>query len=327
MRRTIAITRPARLSRDKTRLRIDNADGSHYIPTEDIDLIVVDHEAVELTAPLLGLLGDLGVAAVFCNAKHLPSGYFLPYAGHTLMPQVLRAQIEAGLPAQKRIWRAIVQAKINAQARLLLHVTGDDLGLAARARRVRSGDSTNQEGVAASLYFPALFGDRFKRRRTGIPERLDPEDLIADPTLRAEPALEPWEDGYRIENGMLNYGYAVLRAAVARAVVGAGLQPAIGLFHRHRENTFALADDLMEPLRPLVDAETYRTLESAVDLPSDLTPAIKRRLLGVLTSEVQWRGGLTPLDVALEGYAAGVRECLMGNVDSPDIPVVSPWAE
>lgn len=305
MRRSVAIVRPARLSLDKTRLLIENEDGQNIVPIEDIAVLVIDHDAIQVTGPLLGELGEQGVAVVVCNGKHLPSSILLPFTGHSLMAQTLRGQIEASKPARKRIWQIIVREKIKSQARLLSEYSGSDYGLYVQAAQVLSGDTSNREAVAAGIYFGQLFGEQFVRLR-GLAGGFVPEDERA----RRELTI----------NSMLNYGYAVLRAAVARAVVLSGLHPALGIHHKHRENTFSLADDLMEPLRVLVDREVLDTVKGESELPGDLNPALKRKVLKILTAEVRWDGGLWPLDAALEAYAAGVRSCLLGEAKALGVP-------
>lgn len=304
MKRSIAIQRPARLSIERAQLRIDNEDGAYLVPLEDLSIIVLDHDAIQVTEPVLGTLGEMRVALVACNGKHLPSALLLPYEGHTLMAQILRGQIEASKPVKKRIWQTIVRAKIHSQARLLVEKRGTDFGLGTLATKVASGDPTNQEGGAASIYFEKLFGEGFVRMR-GV--------KVGEDTSQSDARI-------RIANAMLNYGYAVLRALAARSVVLSGLHPALGVHHHHRENTFSLADDLMEPLRVLVDRQVYDTLEAESVLPEELSPSLKREILKVLTAEVIWDGGLWPLDAALEAYAAGVRSCLLGERKALEVP-------
>ncbi len=303
MKRSIAILNPARLKIERRQLLIQNEQGEHRVPLEDLAVIVLDHQAIDVTGPLLGECGDYGIAIVVCNPKHLPSSYLLPYPGNELHAQTLRGQIAASKPTQKRMWQEIIQEKIRSQGRLLHEKTGDDAGLGMMAHQVRSGDSTYCEGRAADRYFSALFSPAFKR-------------------LRGKEVEEYTESAsMRTVNSMLNYGYMVVRAAVARAIVGAGLHPALGIHHRHRNNAFSLADDLIEPLRTLVDRQVYdRMLES--DLPSDLTPDLKRRVMLALTAEVKWDGRLFPLDAALESYAAGVRRCLLGESKALEVPGV-----
>lgn len=300
MKRSVAIVNPARLSLDRKLLLVETEGQRATVPLEDLAILVLDHDAIQLTGPLLGELGEAGVAVVVCNAKHMPTGVLLPYEANTLMAQTLRGQIAAKRPVQKRLWQRIVQEKIRAQGRTLIEKAGGDAGLGMMAHAVLSGDTTNREGVAANIYFSRLFGRGFRR-------------------LRQSDETEAESD--RVVNAMLNYGYAVLRACVARAIVGAGLHPALGVHHRHRNNAFSLADDLMEPLRPLVDRLVFDRIQAG-DLPNDLTPELKRWMLRLLTAEVRWQGGVTPLDVALEGYAAAVRRCLLGEIKEPGIPGV-----
>lgn len=281
---------------------VENEDGKFTVPIEDLGILVLDNTPTELTGPLLATLGEARVAVILCGEKHLPTGILLPFEGHTLQAQTLRAQIEVSKPTKKRIWQSIVMAKIQSQARHLVERTGSDQGLGAMANTVRSGDTTHREAAAATLYFTYLFGPEFVRVR-------QQERAHADPN-----------DG-RLTNALLNYGYAVIRACVARAVTLAGLHPALGVHHRHRENTFALADDLMEPLRVLVDRETCKILATEPTLPLDLTPHLKRRILQVLTAEVGWDGAKWPLDAALEAYASQVRQCLLGERTRLQIPV------
>jgi len=185
------------------------------------------------------------------------------------------------------------------------------------AAQVLSGDSNNREGVAANVFFEALFGDGFVRLRqdevNSEPPPWTRKNGSCPSGLGVGHRADPDPTTYLIANAMLNYGYAVLRAAVARAVVMAGLHPALGIHHRHRENTFSLADDLIEPLRCLVDRRVLEILLAENDLPDKLTPHLKRCVLQILTADVVWDGGLWPLDAALEAYAAGVRSCLLGE--------------
>ncbi len=196
---------------------------------------------------------------------------------------MLREQIEASLPRKKRLWQQIVCAKIRAQASVLRRRGCHDRGLENLARNVRSGDTGNVEAQAARRYFVALFGPGFAR--------------------------DPAGGGLNVR---LNYGYALLRAAVARALAGAGLHPALGIHHHNRSDAYALADDAMEPLRPLVDERVAELASEAA--PSDeLKPNDKQHLLQVLCAEVQWQGASFPLLAALERYAAALRECIAGR--------------
>jgi len=257
-----------------------------------VSLIVVDQQETRWTGSLLSELGANDVAVVFCGAKHLPESVLLPYEGHGLMAHTMRNQLNASMPVKKRLWQTIIRAKVLAQAMTLKKWRSDDYGLLALLREIRSGDPRNIEAVAASWYFPALFGEEFVRERGG--------------------------EG---ENARLNYGYAVLRAAVARAVVLAGMHPALGIFHKNRFDTFALADDLMEPLRPLVDDEVKSSLLAEPE-EEQLTPPVKKLLLRFLGREVRWEGAVVPLDHALQRYATQVRAVLVGEREAIACPIV-----
>lgn len=197
------------------------------IPCEDIGFVVVDNPGATYSHAALARLADFGAVVVFCNDRHLPSALLLPMSDHTEVVWRLREQIATRKPVRKQLWRQIIVAKIRAQAANLPEDSSARGRLLALARTVKSGDVTNVEAHAAKLYWSVwLFPE--------TPFHRDPDS----------------RDGI---NSMLNYGYAVLRAAVARALVSAGLHPALGLHHRHRGNAFCLADDLLEPLRPLVE--------------------------------------------------------------------------
>ncbi len=225
------------------------------------------------------------MALIWCDAKHHPASLTLPLSAHHLHARILRQQIECSLPTQKRLWQALVRAKLVNQAQVLELARGHSARrTAARLRElaamVRSGDPDNVEAVGAQLYWPALFGDGFQR------------DTEA-------PGL----------NAALNYAYAVLRAAVARALVGAGLHPALGVFHRNLYNSFALADDVMEPLRPWVDLSVARAQEEFDDLET-LSPAVKRRLLDFFTGRLPFQGKMVAFTAMLPDYAAAFRQTL-----------------
>lgn len=195
------------------------------MPLEEVAVLVVSHPAVTYTQAVLSGLMEAGGAFVCCDARRMPNGVLLPLAGHHLHAERLQWQLAATAPTKKRAWQQIVQAKVRNQAALLEMVRGDDGGLAALADRVQSGDPKNVEAQAARRYWPLLFDNAdFRRNRDA--------------------------DG---ANALLNYGYGVLRGVVGRAIAAAGLHPALGIHHHNRYDAFSLADDLMEPYRPLVD--------------------------------------------------------------------------
>ncbi|MGH9432349.1 MAG: type II CRISPR-associated endonuclease Cas1 [Terriglobia bacterium] len=255
---------PAHLSVRNGLLVVRPQDGEQQtMPLEDIAVLVAAHPQVTFTLAVISGIAGAGGLLIACDEKRQPAALMLPLATHYLQTERYAAQAQLGLPARKRLWQQIVRAKIAAQARVLEEKTGSDRGLAMMAGRVRSGDAGNLEAHAARLYWPALLGESFRR----LPEG----------------------DGV---NPLLNYGYAVLRAMVARAICAAGLHPTFGLHHRNRYDTFCLADDLMEPFRPLVDrvaAQLAKEQGDGVTLDREAKRALLEPLLGRFSSQQECR--------------------------------------
>jgi len=263
------------------------------VPVEDLSVLIVDSWGVTLTHELLARLSEENVAVVLCDPRHLPTSMLLPLYGHSAHARTLRQQIECSAPKQKRLWQQIVQAKITEQARTLEACRGRSPALRklrAFVPQVGSGDPMNLEGQAARLYFPALFGEDFER---------DTDRMGT--------------------NAMLNYGYAIMRAMVARALVGAGLHPALGVHHIGPMNPFNLADDAIEPLRALVDQMVWDILQEEGE-PEKLTPALKRKLLEMTVCTVKIAGTPYPILTALERYAASIREGVCGDLRKLAVP-------
>jgi CRISPR-associated protein Cas1 len=291
IKRVVEVGSPAKLSLRLGQLIVTPEDGNEgSVPLEDLGVLVLDDPRIVPTTALLVECARNNVAVIMCDARHLPCALTLPLEGHTLMQKHLMQQLSASQPTRKRVWQAVVQAKVLAQARVLEMTTGGDTRLRGLASAVRSGDPDNIEARAARAYWPALFGPAFIR------------DTDADGI-----------------NALLNYGYAIIRAAVARAIVGAGMNPALGVFHRGRENAFTLADDLMEPLRPAVDLVVIRLEREGKALTVD-RPA-KRALLGLLAESVCIRELHYPLLVGLAHYVSSVRQYLAGETEVLEIPV------
>jgi len=203
------------------------------LPLEDLAVLIVSHPAVSLThAVLSGLCANAG-AFIICDDRRLPTGMMLPLVGNSTLTERHHAQINASSPVNKRLWQQIIMAKIRAQASVLNDVEGNDCGLSVLSTKVLSGDSSNIEARASRHYWPILFGDSFRRT-------YDSNDGI---------------------NVHLNYGYGVLRAIVGRAITASGLLPSVGIHHHNKYNPFCLADDLMEPFRPLIDATVYEIID------------------------------------------------------------------
>ncbi|MGI6460775.1 MAG: type II CRISPR-associated endonuclease Cas1 [Candidatus Hydrogenedentales bacterium] len=241
----------ARLSVSDRRLVVEQGgEQKASIPLGEMGTLVISHPAVVLTQPVLAGLAEAGAPVIVCDAKCPPTGMLLPIVGHHLQAERLAHQTQASAPVCKQAWKQIIQVKIRAQARLLHDLHGDDRGLAVLAKRVKSGDPDNLEGQASRRYWPALFGNPHFRRDRDLPD----------------------------QNKNLNYGYAVLRAIVARAVCAAGLHPSLGIHHHNRYDAFALANDLMEPFRPIVDRAVVAWLQ-ANDPLAELSPQAKAALI------------------------------------------------
>lgn len=259
------------------------------VPVEDLGVLILDHPGIVYTQAALVACWEANVVVIVCDAKHMPTAVLMPMDAHSLHSKVLQAQVAASEPTRKRLWQQIVYAKIAAQAQVLESVTGDGAPLRQYAKRVKSGDPENFEAQAARLYWPRLFGKSFRR----------------DPEIEGI-------------NSLLNYGYAIVRAAVARALSGAGLHPALGVHHRSQYNAFCLADDAMEPFRPLVDLRVSELC------PVNVVPAMdkttKARLLDVLNWPMVYGDGKFPLLIALHHYSASIREVLMGESRDVRIP-------
>lgn len=225
------------------------------------------------------------VAIITCDASHMPVGLFMPLDGGSTQTERFRFQIEASLPLKKQLWQQTVSAKIWNQARVLEKIGFEVENLYRWSREVRSGDSENLEGRAAAFYWQHIFSKKFQfyRNRGGIPP-----------------------------NNLLNYGYAILRAIVARALVSSGLLPTLGIFHRNKYNAYCLADDIMEPYRPFVDWEVYRIVEEEVPI-EELNNTLKLRLLKIPHIDVNFDDMTSPLLVGVSRTSASLARCFEGN--------------
>lgn len=253
------------------------------VPLAEIAVLVVSHPCVTYTHAVLSGLAKAGAAYVACDERRMPAAMLLPTEGHFIQGRRFEQQVAVSGPTHKRLWRDIVRAKVHSQARLLARLRGNDLGLAALAGRVRSGDAGNLEAQAARRYWPALFGKGFRR------------DRFADD-----------------QNRLLNYGYAVLRAIVARAVCAAGLHPSLGLHHHNRYDAFRLADDLMEPFRPVADEAVARLTDNAgPQVPLDKHS--KAVLIGVLMQRFHVSGESRTLFDVVARTAASLAAVYAGE--------------
>ncbi len=258
------------------------------VPIEDLGVLIADHPAITYTHGALDTLLAHNVAVVLCGQDHHPAGMLLPFEGNTFQARAVQAQAAATDTVKKRLWKEIVKAKVTAQGDFLESIQLEVGAFRDLARSVKAGDPENIEAQAAQRYWRLAFDESFRRNRNGPPP-----------------------------NNLLNYGYMVLRAAAARATVGAGLHPSLGIHHRNQYNAFALADDLMEPFRPLVDSCVRRFWEKG---ERELTPEIKKDLIGITARSVQWKEEKSPLLVALVRVAASLRSALAGEAETLELP-------
>lgn len=258
-------------------------------PIEDIGVVVLDNQRITITTGAMEALLANNCAVITCDQRSMPVGLMLPLSGNTTQSERFRDQIDASLPLKKQLWQQTIQAKISNQAAVLATCRKAEVGcLRAWAKDVRSGDPDNFEGRAAAYYWRYLFGlhiDGFTRDREGLPP-----------------------------NNALNYGYAILRAIVARALVSSGMLPTLGIHHHNRYNAYCLADDIMEPYRPYVDEYVFQ-LTQKHGLPSeDLSKAWKAELLLVPTLDVVIGGRKSPLMVGVTQTTASLYKCFSGEL-------------
>ena len=265
------------------------------VPIEDIGVMILDHKQITITQGAMGALLDNNVAVITCDDYRMPSGLMLPLAGNTTQTERFRHQIEASLPLKKQLWQQTIQAKILNQSTVLYRQRDLECGnMEAWAKQVKSGDVDNLEGRAAAFYWQSLFGNikGFHRDREGIPP-----------------------------NNLLNYGYAILRAVVARSLVGSGLLPTMGIHHHNRYNAYCLADDIMEPYRSYVDQLVAEIVDSGVDI-SKLTNEIKSKLLSIPILDVVINGRRSPLMIGVGMTTASLYKCYSGEIRKIAYPIM-----
>lgn len=255
-------------------------------PIEDIGVIVIDNKQITITSGLMSALLENNCAVITCDSHSMPIGLHLPLDCNTTQSERFRYQIEASLPLRKQLWQQTIQQKISNQAAVLKSFTDAEVKcMHIWANDVRSGDSENMEGRAAAYYWKSLFGhiDGFTRDRNGIPP-----------------------------NSILNYGYAILRAIIARSLVGSGLLPTLGIHHHNRYNSYCLADDIMEPYRPYIDRIVYSMVKKyGCDIT--LTKEIKSELLTIPTIDVNIGAKNSPLMIAASQTTASLYKCFSGE--------------
>ncbi len=255
--RTILVTKTCRLSMKNRQLVYEPKDEPTItVPLEDITVIVLENNQSSLTTALLSHIAENNIALFTCDSYHMPNGLFIPFHQHSRLSQIAHIQVDMKLPLKKQIWQRIITQKISNQAQLLRYFDKDDFQVRVLEDKVKSGDSENLEALAARRYWSLLFTD----------------------FTRDQKALDP-------RNVALNYGYAILRGAVARSLVAYGLLPTFGVFHRSELNAYNLADDMIEPLRPMVDM-VVKKLEMEDELDVNMGKDVKSALLNILVMEM-----------------------------------------
>lgn len=295
IKRTLYFANPAYLRTQNEQLLVERKEEEgKSIPIEDIGMILLDHPQITLSQALLAKLLANNVALLCCDERHHPAGLLLPLVGNTLHSQKVRQQSEASLPLKKQLWQQTIVAKIENQAANLKLQGADHRPLLAMARNVRSGDADNCEAQAAVYYWKNVFPDflAFKRE----PEGMAP-------------------------NNLLNYGYAIVRAMVARSLVASGLMPSLGIFHRNQYNAFCLADDIMEPYRPYVD-KLVCAIVGMNGKYLEMTPNMKQQLLSLPTMDVCIEGKSSPMMVAIQRSTAALAKCFEGKTKTLLYPVL-----
>lgn len=292
LKRTILLENKASVSSKNLQLVIKTDLRESTVPAEDVGYMVIDHPQVFLSIPAMNLLIENNAAIIVCGSNHLPTGMFLNLHSHHIQQEIFRNQMEASMPLKKQLWQQTAVEKIKNQGILLEKITGDRNSLDYLASKVLSGDTSNMEGVAANLYWKGYFEScdiQVRRERFG-----------------------------NFPNNFLNYGYAILRAATARALYGSGLLNTLGIHHRNKYNTYALADDMMEPYRPLVDEKVFELIKMSDE--QELTTAVKTEFLKILTKTVYFKEEKSPLMVALQKTSSSLQQCFTGESKKINFP-------
>lgn len=265
-------------------------DETQTIPIEDIGVVLLESQQVSITIPLLNALAENNCQVVLCDRSGMPASTLTSLDSNNTQGEILRNQMACGEVLKKQLWKQIVEAKIFNQSRLLDKIGQDGEILKPLYSNVKSGDSDNKEGIAAKMYFPLIFGRGFVRNR-------DASDI----------------------NILLNYGYTILRAAVARSLVASGLFPAIGIFHHNRSNAFPLADDIMEPYRPYVDEIVYELVSSG---EVKLNKETKSKLIMLLYADTHFKNTKKPLSIGLSMTTASLVKCFAKEITKLSLPVL-----
>lgn len=302
LKRSLYFSNPYHLSARQEQLLISSKEDSNSqqsIPIEDIGFIVLDHYGISVSQFLLHKLAAANVALISCNEKHMPVVMVFPLDTHQVQSERFRAQVDASVPLKKQLWQQTIRSKIANQAAVLERIDGKEfptgvnepwVALYKMSADVKSDDNTSREAKAARFYWKKLFGEDFSRERFGDPP-----------------------------NPSLNYGYAIVRAAIARALCGSGLLPTLGIHHHNKYNAYCLADDIMEPYRPFVDLLVWQMRASHPDYHY-MQKERRAEFLELLASDVVINGRKRPMMVAMSETTASLAECFLGTRKSIKYP-------
>lgn len=287
IKRTILVENKSSITTKNQQLILKSEIRESTIPIEDIGFLVLDHAEIYLSIPAMNLIIENNTAVIICGSNHLPNGMLLNLNSHHIQQEIFKNQIEASIPLKKQLWQQTIVEKIKNQGQLLEKMTANKNTFEFLASKVLSGDTSNMEGVAAQQYWkffptPNLEKDGIKRERYGD-----------------------------YPNNFLNYGYAILRAATARALSGSGLLNTLGIHHKSKYNAFALADDIMEPFRLIVDEKVFDIMQRYNE--QELNTAIKAEMLQMLTRTIYFKEEKSPLMVGLQKTASSLQQCFTGH--------------
>jgi CRISPR-associated protein Cas1 len=299
LKRTLFISNPCYVSTRIEQLVLKNKknDEEKTVPIEDIGFVVFENGECTFSLQAIAKLNENNVASIFCDEKHLPTSMLLNLDANDVQSQMFSYQLHASEPLKKQLWQQTIKAKISNQA-LLLQQLGKPVETLKRcAGNVKSGDATNEEAKASRYYWSNFFA-------TNPASVLNAGRVVLEKFTRNRFGDPP--------NNLFNYGYAIIRAAVARALAGSGLLPTLGIHHHNKYNAFCLADDIMEPYRPFVDRIVHAIVTEGKDF-SMLTTELKARLLTALTVDIGMNGSTSPLMVGLSQTTASLAECFAGE--------------
>ena len=292
IKRTLFFSNAVCLTLKNKQLLIQNKETHEEssVPIEDIGFAIIENNQTYISIPAINALTENNVSVIFCNEKHLPFSMTLPLDCNSIQNQLFTAQIEANLPVKKKCWKEIIEQKIKNQALVLEKYNIDSIKLKEYSSQVKSGDTTNREAIAAKLYWDLLIDVDWVRTRDG-----------------------------EYPNNLLNYGYAILRAAMARALVGSGLLPTLGIHHHNKYDAYALADDIMEPYRPYIDDEVLEYTKQNPEC-EEITIEFKKKILNVLTRDVNIGKLTRPFMIALTITSSSLAKVFTGEAEKLSLP-------